>query len=429
MQITKLQASRVINALKIGVNPKMDLDILCVGRDLEIDEFKRCINYVKDSNGMVKFITGEYGTGKSFLLQVIGKMAKENGFVVSRIQVDQGMKFNKLDDIYYAIMHNLTAKGILNPESSFEDLFKRWIEKLKEDKDTVPEKVKMVIEEIVHYNSAFAIAFTSYIRAQINNDLELSNTSSAWIKGEKNLAAAAKAKFNVKAAVDRTNAMDFLKTFIKLLTLIDYSGLVVLVDEMELVVDERKDIRNSAYEILRTLIDLCASGELSNCMFVFAGTNQLFENEERGISTYDALQKRVGTGFDRKNLQLRDLRKPVVKIRGLGPEDLIKLTKNIVFIHKQLYRWTPLFSDETVRDYVELTCRRFGKSISEANIREYLKKLVDILDLMEQNPGNDLLENEVALLRKHNRDIEMYRDKSLYDRPYIEGDNEDITLT
>ncbi len=429
MHITELQASRVINALKIGVNPKMDLDILCVGRDLEIDEFKRCINYVKNSNGMVKFITGEYGTGKSFLLQVIGKMAKENGFVVSKIQVDQGMKFNKLDDIYYAIMHNLTAKGILNPESSFEDLFKRWIEKLKEDKDAVTEKVKMVIEQIVHYNNAFAIAFTSYIRAQINNDLELANASSAWIKGEKSLAAATKAKFNVKATVDKTNALDFLKTFIKLLTLIDYSGLVVLVDEMELVVDERKDIRNSAYEILRTLIDLCASGELSNCMFVFAGTNQLFENEERGISTYAALQKRIGAGFDRKDLQLRDLRKPVVKIRGLGPEELVKLTKNIVFLHKQLYSWIPLLSDETIRDYVELSCRRFGNRVSEANIREYLKKLVDILDLMEQNPGNDLLKNEVSLLRKHNRDIEPYRDKGLYDNPFIEGDNEDITLT
>ena len=180
---------------------------------------------------------------------------------------------------------------------------------------------------------------------------------------------------------------------------------------------------------MRTLIDLCASGELSNCMFVFAGTNQLFENEERGISTYAALQKRIGAGFDRKDLQLRDLRKPVVKIRGLGPEDLVKLTKNIVFLHKQLYSWTPLLSEETIQDYVELSCRRFGNRVSEANIREYLKKLVDILDLMEQNPGNDLLKNEVSLLRKHNRDIEPYRDKSLYDNPFIEGDNEDITLT
>lgn len=428
MHITKSQASRVINALKIGVNPKMDLDILCVGRDLEIEEFKRCIDYVKDSNGMVKFITGEYGTGKSFLLQVIGKMAKENGFVVSKIQIVQGMKFNKLEDIYYAIMHNLTAKGVANPESSFEDLFKRWIEKLKEDKNSVPEKVKMVVEQIVHYNNAFAIAFTSYIRAQINNDLELANASSAWIKGEKSLVAATKAKFNVKATVDKTNALDFLKTFIKLLTLIDYSGLVVLVDEMELVVDERKDIRSSAYEILRTLIDLCASGELSNCMFVFAGTNQLFENEERGISTYAALQKRIGAGFDRKDLKLRDLRKPVVKIRGLGPEDLVKLTKNIIFLHKQLYNWTPSFSEETIREYVELPCRKFGNKVSEANIREYLKKLVDILDLMEQNPGNDLLKNEVSLLRKHNRDIEPYRDEVLYETPFFEDDNEDITL-
>ncbi|HOP99540.1 MAG TPA: DUF2791 family P-loop domain-containing protein [Acetivibrio clariflavus] len=426
MQITELQASRVINALKIGVSPKKDLDILCVGRDLEIEEFDRCLNYVKESNGMIKFITGEYGTGKSFLLQVIGEMAKEKGFVVSKIQVDQGMKFNKLDDIYYAIMHNLSAKGIFNSESSFEDLFRRWIEKLKDD-DAKAEKIKTVIEEIVQYNSAFAIAFTSYIRARINNDLELASISSAWIKGEKSLAAAAKARFNVKSAVDRTNALDFLRTFIKLLTLIGYSGLLVLVDEMELVVEERRDIRNSAYEILRTLIDLCASGELSNCMFVFAGTNQLFEDEERGIRTYSALQKRIVSDFDRRDSSLRDLRRPVVKIKGLGTEELFRLTKNIIFIHKQLYKWTPFLRDETIKEYVELTYRRFGNKLSGVNIREYLKKLVDILDLMEQNPGNNLLEKEVELLRMHNREVKPYVNKNLHDS-YIENDSKDITL-
>jgi len=83
--------------------------------------------------------------------------------------------------------------------------------------------------------------------------------------------------------------------------------------------------------------------------------------------------------------------------------------------------------DETIKEYVELTYRRFGNKLSGVNIREYLKKLVDILDLMEQNPGNNLLEKEVELLRMHNREVKPYVNKNLHDS-YIENDSKDITL-
>ena len=106
--LDKLRAQRIINALKSGVVPDTDLDILCIGREQEMQEFERCLNFTKDGNRMVKFITGSYGTGKSFLLNMVRQNAVRKNFVVSTVRIDKSFKFNKFEEFYSNIMHNLT---------------------------------------------------------------------------------------------------------------------------------------------------------------------------------------------------------------------------------------------------------------------------------------------------------------------------------
>lgn len=422
MNLQSKQAQKAISSLKSGVVPNIDLDIICAGRESEMAEFTRCMEITEDGGSAVKFITGTYGSGKSFLLNLIGQKAIKDNFIVANIKVEKSFKFNKGEELYYQIMHNLTINDAKSKGTSFEEIFDLWINDLKKDKENALIKMNKVISMLNDFNSSFAIAFTSYIKAKNKNDAEMSNAASGWIKGEKNITASLKAKFNVKSNIDKTNYMSFFKAMIQLFNLIGYKGLVVLVDELELIVNERSNIREATYENIRNIIDMSAAGEINNCMFVFTGTNELFENEEKGIKTYAALYKRLVSSYDSENIAFRDLRQPVIKIKGLNKADLIKLTKNIINIHSIAYNWTPVIEDKIIDNYSEIACSRFGSKITEANTREYSKKLIDALDIMQQNPGVDILKNEVETFGEYAPKIkEVDEEPNILDR--INNDN------
>ncbi|HYF75284.1 MAG TPA: BREX system ATP-binding domain-containing protein [Candidatus Nitrosocosmicus sp.] len=412
MELTTQRAGQIINALKNGVVPDEDLELLCVGRDREIREFERCFEITAGGSGTVKFLNGEYGSGKSFLINVIKQKAVRSNFIVSRIQVDRGFRFNNLEHLYYHVMHNLTLNVTGKAVTSFESIFDLWIAKLQEASD--PTKAAAEINEVItslnRYNMSFARAFLAYIKARVGKNRVLSDAIASWLMGEKNIPANIKAKFDVIGAVDRLNSIDFLKAFVELVKLLGYRGLVILIDELELVMSERVDIRRVSYENLRNMVDLCCSGELGSCMFVFAATNEFFDNPEKGIKTYEALAQRLGDAIDKSNSALCDVRQPIMRLQKLSVEEFQELTDRVIDIYKMLYNFEPTTSNESIRSWTFISCKKFGAKISELSVREYLTKLIEVLDIMEQHPENKVFTSELKAVRKG--DTEVYINNS-----------------
>ncbi len=412
MDLTVQKARHIINALKNGVVPDHELEHLCVGRNKEIKEFARCFELISEGSGTVKFLNGEYGSGKSFLLNVIKQNAVKNNFIVSGIQVERGFRLNNLEHLYYHVMHNLTLSITGKSSTNFENIFDIWISRLQKDpdKNRAALEINAVISSLNKYNMSFARAFLSYIKARVNKDSILSEGAASWLTGEKNIPANLKAKFEVVGSVDRLNSMDFLKAFVKLITLLGYSGLVILVDELELIMNERVDIRRVSYENLRNIIDICSSGELGGCMFVFAATNDFFENPEKGVKTYEALSQRLGDAIDKSNSALHDVRQPIIRLQKLKVEDLQELTDKVIEIYKMLYSFNPNTSNESIRSWTLISCKKTGAKISELGIREYLTRLIEVLDIMEQHPENRVFTSELKPVR--NDSTELYINRS-----------------
>jgi hypothetical protein len=412
MDITAQKARQIINALKNGVVPDEDLELLCVGREREIQEFERCFEITAGGGGTVKFLNGEYGSGKSFLINVIKQKAVKSSFIVSRIQVDRGFRFNNLEHLYYHVMHNLTLNVTGKSVTSFESIFDLWIAKLQETSDSskAAAEINEVMAALNRYNMSFARAFLAYIKARVSKDRVLSDATASWLMGEKNIPAHLKAKFDVIGSVDRLNSIDFLKAFVELIKLMGYSGLVILVDELELIMSERVDIRRVSYENLRNIIDICCSGELGSCMFVFAATDDFFDNPEKGIKTYQALSQRLGDAIDKSNSALCDVRQPIMRLQKLSVEEFQELTDRVIEIYKLLYNFQPKTSNESIRSWTFISCKKFGAKISELSIREYLTKLIEVLDIMEQHPENKVFSSELKAVRKG--DTEVYINNS-----------------
>jgi hypothetical protein len=407
MDLTAQRARQIINALKNGVVPDEDLELLCVGRDREIREFVRCFELTSEGSGTVKFLNGEYGSGKSFLLNVIKQKAVKSNFIVSRIQVDRGFRFNNLEHLYYHVMHNLTLNVTGKSVTSFESIFDLWISRLQENpnQEEASLEINYVIAALNKYNMSFARAFLSYIKARVSKDRLLSDAIASWLMGEKNIPAQLKSKFDIIGNVDRLNSIDFLKAFVKLIKLMGYDGLVIQVDELELIMSERSDIRRVSYENLRNMIDICCSGELGSCMFVFAGTNDFFDNPDKGIKTYEALAQRLGDAIDKSNSAMYDVRQPIMRLKKLSVEEFQELTDRVIEIYTKLYNFTPKTNNESIRSWTFISCKKFGARISELSIREYLTKLIEVLDIMEQHPENKVFSSELKAVRKGDTEV------------------------
>lgn len=390
-------AKHIISTLKNGVIPDMDLELLCSGRDKVVAEFVNCLNMVKAGNGIVKFVAGEYGSGKSFMLSKFRQIAAGQDFAVCRMQINKSFNLSSFDVFYYNIMHSLSINSRSSEGTDFETIFGSWIGRLKlsYDKNAVYEKINEVISSLENYNSSYARAFLTYIRARINQDFELSNAAASWIKGEKNIPAVLKAKFDVVGDIDKYTSIDSLKAFIHLLKLLGYNGLLILIDELELMMSLRSDIRKSCYENLRFLIDNTFGGEFKSCMFVFAATDDFFEDEERGIKTYSALYQRIGEYSKSMSQYITDMRQPVIHMLKLNQNELLLLTEKIMDIHKIAFGWMPSINAEAAKNWALLTLNKDRAESQLVNTRDFIKKLIEFLDILEQNRGYNLANSKI----------------------------------
>ena len=254
----------------------------------------------------------------------------------------------------------------------------------------------MMMHELSHYNSTFARAFTAYIRARISQNKELSQAIVSWLTGEKNVPGRLKSQFDVIGHVDKHNAVDFLRAFSRLIYLLGYKGLVILVDELEYIMFERSDLRQASYDNLRYLIDQSYGGKLPHCLFVFAGTPELFDDPEKGIVTHEALNQRLGRSIERVRVpgEAQDMRQPVITLNPFKKEGLQHLTDRVVAIYEKAFDFSPETSYESIQNWTLFELKK-ATSNADYSIREYITKLIEVLDLLQQHPDTLKLTREL----------------------------------
>lgn len=391
MAIETKDAKIIINALKNGGIPKKYIDEVMIGRDQEVKELKRNLEQLKIGSGTIKLILGSYGTGKSFLVHEFKKIALADDFVVAMMQIDRVFRMNKLDDLYYYVMHHLyvkNTKGI----ATFDDIFEIWIDNLKNAPDKIQstQEINRVIKEIQKYNDTFARALLNYIRSKIKNDEQLTRAISSWLSGEQNIPYEVKKKFNVIGSVDKSNMFDFFKAFSKLAELLGYSGLVIIIDEIDLITNERSDIRMNAYENMKHLIDLTISGDLVKTMFLFTGAESILSDEEKGILSNEALSQRLSVSRTTYDDGFRNMRESIIHLNSISPSHYLELTRKIFSLYKKAYDISWQIDPESIKNWVLYTYHKEEKDINNLRTREFITRLINILETIDQSPENHI---------------------------------------
>lgn len=382
----------ILISLKSGNVPQSGVISLCMGREMEVEEFKELLNKVdEDEKAIVKFVNGEFGAGKSFFLKVVEEMAFDKNFVVSWITLSNDIPFNKIDVVYKNIAKNLKCKT----GTSLDHIIDRWITNLKmmsfeqssnpqEQNEIVKTNLANDLEETREHANSFAIAIERYNELMNEGDYKTASYAKAWLRGDSNIPYTEKRKFGVKGDVTKENAINFLEALSIFVKSIGYSGLVVLIDEAEFIMNlHTKKLRDIAYNYIRDIYDNCNMGKFQNTLFLFAGTPELFDQQQKGIPSYEALDDRLKNVL---NTDLPDMRKPIFDLKGFNEDDLRKIAYKLMNMHEEVYKWDAhnkinSVLDDIVKSHVETAGLTGGK----VTPRTFIRSFISVLDTVQQN--------------------------------------------
>lgn len=82
------KAALVLEAMRLGVVPDGDLDVYTVGRGLELEILARDLHLTADAGGAARAFLGDYGTGKTHLLEIAQGRALDANFLCAKAVLD-----------------------------------------------------------------------------------------------------------------------------------------------------------------------------------------------------------------------------------------------------------------------------------------------------------------------------------------------------
>ncbi len=149
-------AARTVEALRLGVVPHADLRASSVGRDRELGLVSDDLDQARET-GAARIFLGDYGTGKTHLLELIEHEARARNFLVGRVTLDaQYVQPNQPMRIYRAAASKLRyppESGAAAPGLEF--LFRRAIadeELMSEiERDEGPFSNHLYLAPALHY--------------------------------------------------------------------------------------------------------------------------------------------------------------------------------------------------------------------------------------------------------------------------------------
>ena len=397
----KREAKTILNSLSAGVVPRTGLRHLSVGRLPEVAALKSDLDHNREGGATVRFVIGRFGSGKSFLLQLMRTYALESKFVVADADFSPERRlFGSGDEAiatYRELMKNLSTQT--RPDgNALPTIIEKWISGIQTNvaaennlEHGSPQFVSQVknrivstlneMQELVH-GYDFASVLAAYYQGYSDNNDEMKANAIRWLRGEFSTKTEAFAALKVRSIIDSDNFYDYLKVLAVFFEKIGYAGLVVCLDEAAYLYKITNSVsRNNNYEAILSIVNDCLQGKAAHIGFLIGGTPEFLEDQRRGLFSYEALRSRLAANrFLGEGLQ--DFTGPVLKLSSLTAEEIFVLLQKIRDIHRDQAATAIKMTDQDVHAYMEETLRRMGAR-EFTTPRELVREFVNLLNLLE----------------------------------------------
>ncbi len=404
-QVPRRILASLLASVSAGVVPRAGAPYLAIGRQDEIAALLSDLETVNDGGGSMRFLIGRYGSGKSFLMQLIRGYALDRGFLTADADLSPERRLYGSGGsgvaTYRELMKNLASKA--SPDGgALPRVIARWITGLQTDltaSGLSPEsegfatalnrRVLDAMQEVEFLVGGFDFAhvLTAYFRAYTDGDDEKKSACLRWLRGEFTTKTQARGElgFPVSVIIDDDNWYDFLKLWAAMARVMGYRGLVVFIDEcVNLYKIPHRVSRENNYEKILSMFNDTLQGRAPGLALVLGGTPQFLEDTRRGLFSYEALRSRLcDSRFALEGF--KNLIGPVIRLRRLSDDELYALIVRVTGLYAQYYGAQPRITPEQMTQFLGICLSRAGAD-SLITPREMLRDYMTVLNILMQNP-------------------------------------------
>lgn len=385
----------ILQSLSAGVVPRRGLQFIQVGRAGEVKALLQDLDRVADGGGAIRFIIGEYGSGKTFFQQLIRMAALEKNLVTMHADFNPDRRLHgsqgQARSLYAELTRNMATRS--SPEGGaigavVEKFISATMDAARQNDTNVPAEMRRRMASLSELVGGFDFAHVieAYWRGFQEGNADLQAAAIRWLRGEYSTKTEARQDLGVRIIVDDANIYDQIKLLSRFVVLAGYSGLYVVLDEaVNLYKLTSTQARTSNYEQLLRIVNDALQGSVEHLGFMVAGTPEFLTDTRRGVYSYEALQSRLsenrylGAG-------LTDYSGPVIRLASLTPEELYVLLSRLLLVYGPDERGQLLLPDEAVTAFMRHSSERIGSDYFRTP-RTTIRAFVQLLAVLQQNPG------------------------------------------
>jgi hypothetical protein len=403
--ISSARREDIVSALRRGTVPSSGLDALAVGIDTFAPTLDDELESVSAGRGGFKAVRGEYGTGKTFFGRWLQERARARGFAATEVQINETeTPLHRLETVYRRLVEHLgtadTASG------AFRGVIDGWFYALEQDV-LADASVDASDAEglLLHTNAlmearlgaisktapAFSAVLRTYRRALAAGDGMLADGLISWLAGQPNVAASIKRAAGIKGDLDHFGATNFLVGLLTILRDSGFSGLVMVLDEVETLQRMRTDTREKGLNALRQWIDEIDAGRYPGLYLVITGTPAFYDGPQ-GVQRLAPLAQRlhVDFGTDRRFDNPRAVQ---IRLAAFDHTSLLAVGRRVRDIYADgrpnEQRLRSVVDDSYLDTLARAVAGGLGGKVGVAP-RLFLKKLVsDVLDRVDLHEDFD----------------------------------------
>lgn len=387
----------VIQSLSAGVVPRTGQHLVQVGRVREIEALLKDIERVADGGSTFRLVTGEYGSGKTFFLNLVRSVAMEKKVVTASADLNPDRRLHATGgqsrSLYAELMRNLATR--VKPDGGalagvVEKFVSSTITEAKvagiSPEVAIHQKLEHLTEMVNGYDFASVIA--AYWQGFEQGNEQLKADAIRWLRGEFTTKTEARTALGVRTIVDDASFYDQLKLMGRFVRLAGYSGLLICLDEMvNLYKLSNTQARNANYEQILRILNDSLQGLTEGLGFILGGTPEFLLDTRRGLYSYPALQSRLAENSFARDGYV-DFSGPVIRLSRLTPEDFFVLLDKIRHVYAYGNTAAYLLPDEALHAFMTHCHKRIGEAYFQTP-RNTITAFINLLAVLEQNSEAD----------------------------------------
>lgn len=384
-----------IQALRAGVVPRRGIHLVQVGRAAEVDAMVRDIQRIADGGGSFRVIVGDYGSGKSFLLNLIKAVAHEKNLVTMHADFNPDRRLyggsGQARSLYNELTRNISTRS--SPEGgAMKSIVAKFVTtatlRAKADGISVNQVIDQHLQSLSELVGGydFATVISRYWEGHDTGNDVLQADAIRWLRGEFQTKTDARAALGVRTAIEDADIYDAIKLLGRFIRLADYSGTMVLLDEtVNLFKLPSSAARTSNYEQILRILNDSLQGSAEGIGWVFGATPDTLTDGRRGLYSYAALQSRLSENSFAAQKGVVDVNGPVIRLPSLDATDLYVLLVKIRDLVASASPSLPSVPDEAVRAFLLHCEQRIGAAYFQTP-RNSVRSWLDLLSVLEQHP-------------------------------------------